>query len=264
MSAEAKRAALDVRAQYNETVAALKRFAADSVPPNGAVVNEGLVFDWSLLDGVESSWEQQGKDGYEWHGLIRWALTETPDGGSILRGDATIRGFYKNKHVIDLISKRRVDPAFGASVSTVEGRPLRETIAPLFRSVVVTGRHAFAARTDGHGFDVTVPVGTIATSLLPTAIAAMPGELPNRFRVWVLSEEGEVLPAEVEVVERKVVKDPVGQPSSTCDDPHVRKERREAVTLKVRIGTSLQTMDVLAAAPHLEVGSEYKCRIVRR
>jgi hypothetical protein len=264
ISAEARRAALDVQAKYNETAAALKRFAADSVSPDATAVNQGLVFDWSLLDGVESSWEQRGKDGYQWQGLMRWALTDTPNGGSILRGDATIRGFYKQEHVIDLVSRRRVDPAFGGSVSTLEGRPLRETVAPLFRSVVVTGHHAFAARTDGHGFDVTVPLGTIAAGLLPAAIAAIPAELPARFRVWVVSEEGEVMPAEVEVVGRKVVKEPVGQPWSTCDDPHVRKEKREAVTLKVQIGTSPQTMDVLAAAPHLEVGSEFKCRIVRR
>jgi hypothetical protein len=182
----------------------------------------------------------------------------------MLRNDATVRGAFKKQHVIDVILTLRFNPMSSALVSTLDARPLLSTVAASYESVMIIGAHAFSASTMRHGYDVEVPPHTLTADFLPMAIAAMPGELPSSFRVWVLNEQGEVVPADIQVVGRKAVTERAGPRDGTCEEMNGKKEKREAVTLKMTIGTKRQQMDVLAAAPHLKVDSGIKCRIARQ
>jgi hypothetical protein len=80
----------------------------------------------------------------------------------------------------------------------------------------------------------------------------------------VVNDLGEVLPADLQVLGKKTVKVPVGPANGTCDGIDGKKEQRDAVTLKLSVGTVFETVDVLAAAPHLAVDARLKCQIQRR
>jgi hypothetical protein len=261
---QAKQAAALAQANYDATTEALSRFAADTTPARTAAVNQDLAVDWALLDGMEVQLQRRGEQGVRWDINRRWALTETPQGGRVFRMDEVVKETYKNKHISNYSGALRFEPESDYMLLTMERRPLYETIPPGYQSVVRIGTHAFASRMTGKGFDVTVPPGALDITLLYAAIAAMPGELPNRFRIWIVDGNGDVVPADMEVIGSKTVKEPVGPADGTCSGVRVRKEKREAVTLRLSAGTMFETVDVLAAAPHFVVDAEVTCRIVRR
>jgi hypothetical protein len=260
---QAQQVAGVARSNYDATTAALSRFAADTAPAATPPVNADLVLDWSLLNGTETRTEER-EDDIRRDVLRRWALTDTPTGGKVLRMDETTQIMWKKHHVNTIITTVRVNPATGFMLRIEEGQPLYRVIPPGYQSEVRIGPHAFATNMKGPGFDVTVPPGTLSMSLLPPAIAAMPGELPASFRIWVVDTRGEVVPADIEVLAHTTVEDPVGEAGGTCAGTNGLKERREAVTVKVSAGTETATVDVLAAAPHMVVNPEVKCRIIRR
>lgn len=261
---EARQAAAVARANYDATAAAASRFAADTVLPTTRPVNTDLVLDWSLLHGVESRMEVRGEQGVRWDILRRWAFTDTPDGGKVLRMDEVSNVIVKKEHVRDDITTIRFDPATGVMLLTREGRPLYATVSPGYESQIRAGVHAFATRQNGPGFDITVPPGTLDGDLLWAAIAVIPGDLPASFRIWTVDGKGEVVPADVEVVGRKTVEEPAARPAGTCAGADGRKERRNAVTIKFSFGTWVETVDVLATAPHLRMSPNLKCRIIGR
>ena len=261
---QAREAASRAQANYDATTAALSRFATDTAPPAGTPVNRELVLDWSLLNGVESRIEVRGTNGLRWDVLRGWALTDTPEGGKILRMDATAKTMAKKQHISNIVNAIRYDPRTEFMSWTVEAQPLYRMVEPAYESAVRIGGHAFSTRMSERGYDVSVPPGTFVTGMLPFVIAAMPGELPASFRVWVVDAKAEVLPADVQVLGRKVVDEPVGPTNGTCADAVGRKEKRDAVTLKITTGVSVETLDVLAAAPHMVVHPDLKCRILKR
>ena len=207
---EARKAAITTRANYEATTAAMERFAADSSKSTVDSVNSDLSFDWSLLNGVESYWVDRGENNIVWHTVSRWGYIQTPAGERVLQNDAVVRTMQKKNHMIDFIRLRRFNPVAGTDIFTIEGRPLYTTVPPSYESRILIGTHAFSARMVARGFEVAVPPGTLDVSLLWTAIAAMPGELPSKFRIWVVNDLGEVLPADLQVLGKKTVKVPVG------------------------------------------------------
>lgn len=262
---QAKQGAAIAKANYEATSAALIRFASDSSRSTVPAVNTDLVLDWSLLDGAESfqAWKSPTDKNVRWEGLSRWALTDTPSGGTVLRNDYAVKAFFKNQYVADYFSSTRFDPASGSFILTNESRPKFATIAPEYTAELLIGTHAFSTG-NSNGYEVTVPPGTYNAHMVPIVIAAMPGELPPEFRIWVVDGRGEVIPADIQVSGKTTVNVLVGQADRGCEDQKVHKERREAVILKIAIGTTFSTDTVLATAPHRFFSGQTKCTILRK
>jgi hypothetical protein len=262
---EAKQGAEVARSNFDATSDAISRFTADSLSSSGPAVNMDIPFDWSLIDGVEALTEQKPGSGQLMTLFQRIAFVDNPDGSKVLRIEVTNQASVKNTPVINYVSSIRFQPASGAMIYLEEGQPLFQTISPSYQSAIIVGNHAFSALMNGRGFNVTVPHGVLYSSLLPAAIAAMSGELPDSARIWVLDGLGEVAPVDLRVMGRTVVNEPVGPVNGNCTaTAPVKKEKRDAVILGVRMGTIFFADTVLAAAPHLWTSSQLKCRILRK
>jgi hypothetical protein len=258
----AKEATAVAKVNYDATTEAMSRFVADSTMPTMAPVNADLVFDWSLLDGVESRVEPRGEQNVNWNILRRWALIDTPYGTKVFRVDESVQTMIKKQHMANYTNTLRFYPASGIMFYTAESEGPYHTFLPEYESALRVGTHAFATRMEGRGFEVTVPPGTVDGNMLFLAVAAMPGALPPNFRIWIVDSKGEVVPADFQVVAKTTVEEPVGPPVG-CAESTGRKEKRDGVTLRVSKGTVVETVDVLAAAPHLAMRPDLKCRVVR-
>jgi hypothetical protein len=127
---QARQAANTARANYDATTQALARFVADSMQPTSSIVNSDLRVDWTLLNGVEERSEWRGEQNYRGDEIRRFALTDTPEGGLVVRMDPTTRVFLKKEHMADMVSIARYDPVTQVFLRTQETRPLYQTYPP--------------------------------------------------------------------------------------------------------------------------------------
>ena len=100
--------------------------------------------------------------------------------------------------------------------------------------------------------------------MLGLVISAMSGELPPSFRIWIVNEQGEVVPADISVVRELTVTEPVGPAGGSCAEATGTAESRRAVELHVSAGALSHDRVVLADAPHLKVSDGLECRLIRR
>lgn len=259
---QAKQAAQIARANYEATTDALTRFVADTSVPSGVPVNGDLQLEWAFLNGVEARYEERGTDGARWDSHRRYALTDTPEGGRVLRMDETTQVLAKKQHIANVHTSFRYDPGTGVLLGSRERQPLYATVGPMYESVVRAGTHAFTTRMIGRGFDVSVPPGTIDINMLAVMVAAVPGQLPPSLRIWVVNERGEVVPADIVTTGETTVEEPVGPRGGTCAGAQGRKEKRDALRVRMTAGTMVDTATVLASPPHLMFTKSLKCRII--
>jgi hypothetical protein len=261
---EARGAATVARANYEATTAALRRFLADTTTDTTLPLNADLVVDWSLLNGLEGRYEMRGEGKVRWEALVGSAWTDTPEGNKVLLLEESDKALVKGEVMTTLTTLTRFDPATGFLLTTTEGSPRYQTVPPAYESVVRVGRHAFSTRMQGQGYDVTVAPGVLTKELLWLAVAAMPADLPPAFRIWVVDERGEVVPADFRVTGRTTMEVPLARAGESCTKGAGLKKEMDAVTLSVSIGATVQTVNVLATAPHLAERSDLKCRIIER
>ena len=253
------------KANYDAMTEALQKFLADTTAWSQPSVNNDLHLDWSLLKDVEQRVEISEPDTdrrYELLGHLSYA--STPGSGNIFRLDIAGETYVEEQKVWLTRSAIRYDPSASLYFQTEEGTPLVREASPSYEALSIVGDDArLVAMPPQRGFEAKVPPGAIAPYMLGYTIAAMSGELPSSFRIWILNQDGEVVPVEVRVVKEVTAREPVGPAGGTCAGTTGTTENRRALLLQVSGGAYSHTRVVLADAPHLKVSDELKCRIIR-
>ncbi len=253
------------KANYDAMTEALQKFLADTTAWSQPSVNNDLHLDWSLLKDVEQRVEIREPDTdrrYELLGHLSYA--STPGGGNIFRLDIAGETYVEEQKVWLTRSAIRYDPSASLYFQTEEGTPLLREASPSYEALSIVGDDArLVAMPPQRGFEAKVSPGAIAPYMLGYTIAAMSGELPSSFRIWILNQDGEVVPVEVRVVKEVTAREPVGPAGGTCAGTTGTTENRRALLLQVSGGAYSHTRVVLADAPHLKVSDELKCRIIR-
>jgi hypothetical protein len=258
-TAKAERDAATARSNFDATTEAMERFIADTTPTILTPVNTGLTFDWAALNGSEGHYEIHGENHMRWILTTRVGVTPDPTGNMVVRNEMSGQVFFKDQYIADLSDSYRYEPQSGISEATRVGKPLFATISPTYESEVIVGSHAFARRMDASGYETRVPPGTMPMWVVAVAVEAIPGPIPDSMRIWVVNQSGTYLPADIRVVKRGERKVPLGGPGD-CVDGKTKKVKVEAVTVTIQVGAHFDTVDFLAAAPHLTLNKDLECR----
>ena len=262
----ARLAARDARTNYNAMTALLERLVADTSGSAHAGVNEGLHLDFSLLHDVEARYEEENAEtGRSREALTRMSFSPEPEGEGIFRLDEDGEILFHEKSAWTYRARMQYEPASFLFYQTEETIPRLPEAPPAYEAAALVNGTAFSAPMPSkRRFDTKVPAGAVYPTMLGLVISAMPGELPASFRIWIVNEQGEVIPADISVVRELTVQEPVGPAVGGCAAATGVNEQRRAVELSVSAGALSHSRVVLADAPHLKVSDGLKCRIVRR
>jgi hypothetical protein len=261
----ARIAAQAARANYNAMTALFERLVADTTGPAQAAINGGLDLDFSLLSDVEARYEEDTPEtGRGRDALTRMTFTREQGGEGTfhLAEDGEI--LVHEKPAWTYRARMQYDPATFLFYQTEETIPAFPEAPPAYEAAALVNGTAFSVpMASKRRFDTKVAPGAVYPTMLGLVITAMRGELPASFRIWIVNEQGEVVPAEISVVRELMVQEPVG-PAGGCAGTTGIDEPRRAVELQVSAGALSHSRVVLADAPHLKVSAGLKCRVVRR
>lgn len=255
--------AQNARANYNAMTAAMQRMLVDIATWSGPRLNDELNLDFSLLKDIEARYEEATPGtGRRREALTRMSYGADPDGAQMFRLEENGELFVEQQKVWTYRAAIRYEPATSIFYQTEEKTPLLSEVPPGYEAAALVGDNAFVAQAPKRKMDAKVEAGAVFPTMLGLIITAMPGELPASFRIWIVNDQGEVVPADIAVIGELTVQEPVG-PASGCADAAGINQPRRAVQLQVSAGPFSHTRTVLADAPHLKVSDDLKCRVVR-
>jgi hypothetical protein len=244
------------------TAAALKGLLADTLSSDQPLLNDALIVDWNLLAGETRTVFKQ-ENGVEESGIWRRSFVDLPQGGKVFRSDGIITYTLKGQVIGTETRTDRHFPATGLSSITSELVPSVATQGPWYNSLVVSRNRAFSAGMYGRSFDQVTSPGVVPQQLLYLVIAAMPGDLPETMRVWVLNPQGEVVPADVKRVGKVSLEELIGDPNVGCDGKKGKRVTVPGVKLQIGGGLPFETVTVREAAPHFLINPDVVCRVYR-
>jgi len=255
----------DARSNYNAMTAFMQRLVGDSAAMAPEELNGDLKLDFSLLGDIEARYEEDNPEGgRRREALTRMSFTPAAGGEGMFRLDEDGEIFINEQKVWTYRSRIQYQPASSLFYQTEERIPMFAESPPAYEAVALVGGEAFSApMPPKRRFETKVAPGAVYPTMLGLVITAMPGELPPSFRIWIVNEQGEVVPAQISVVRELTVQEPVGT-GGTCAGTTGIDQPRRAVELQVSAGTLSHTRVVLADAPHLKVSDGLKCRVVGR
>ena len=264
-SDNARLAAQAAKSNYNAMTALLERLVADTSAPAHAGLNDDLNVDFSLLRDVEARYEEENDEtGRSREALTRMSFSPEPGGEGTFRLDEDGEILFQGKSAWNYRARMQYEPASSLFYQTEETIPLLPDAPPAYEAAALVNGTAFSVPMPSkRRFDTKVAPGAVYSTMLGLVISAMPGELPPSFTLWIVNEQGEVIPAEISVVRELTVQEPVG-PAGGCAEATGIDEPRRAVELQVSAGALSHGRIVLADAPHLKVSDGLKCRVVRR
>ena len=255
----------DARANYNAMTAMMQRLVQDSAASSQPALNGDLNLEFSLLSGVEARYEEdRPESGRRREALTRMSVSPGAGGEEMFRLEEDGDIFINQQKVWTYRSRIQYEPAASLFYQTEERIPWFPESPPAYEAVVLVGDVAFSApMPPKRRFEKKVAPGAVYPTMLGLVITAMSGELPPAFRIWIVNEQGEVVPADISVVRELTVQEPVGTAGGSCAGTTGTSEPRRAVELLVSAGTLTHSRIVLADAPHLKVSDDLKCRVVR-
>jgi hypothetical protein len=192
-------------------------------------------------------------------------FTTAPDGEGMFRLEEDGDIFVDQQKSWTYRSRILYEPASSIFYQTEERIPLVPDAAPAYEAAALVGADALSApMPPRRRFETKVAPGAVYPTMLGLVITAMVGELPPSFRIWIVNEQGDVVPAEISVVRELTVTEPVGPAGGSCAGTTGSSQSRRAVELHVSAGALTHDRVVLADAPHLKVSGGLQCRVVRQ
>ena len=245
---------------------------APSTDPEGASasphnrVNGDLRTDYASLDGVALRVDVVDEQGVHHSAQTTYEVRHDPDGNLTLQrlSEDRLHLAGADGHVLySYVDRWRTDLTLGETSQIrelMERTVLSGDVSPSSVSVSIDSSRFVAVTTQGRSTG-TVPPGTLTSSLLRAAIAALPDSLPAETFVWLLDlSTGETSAQRVSFGPASTRWVPVAEAGNSCvwgakTKPHSLPVRLVAAT----IGTVRQEFPVLAKRPHLFVGTGTTC-----
>jgi hypothetical protein len=263
---QAEQASQVARERAEQTAALIPELAAaarnDSL--TFAPVNTEVPLDWRQLDGMGISFEMKGEQGVRRRVSWRFAVIPTPQGSAFLQfrveSKLVMKSGFTTTDLASEVLDGRYDPVTTSSFLSFSSTPLRVDVPPSYEAFALIGENALLAKMAGVS-RLQAPVGTLPSTLLGPAIAAVAGELPDSLTLWVVDWNTATLaPAQLTRIGTQEIKIPVPREGVVCGDK-VQTVRKTfaTVTYHLRVGAHEEDKTYLTEAPHFAVPDGIKC-----
>ncbi len=247
---------------------AMSALPGGAVPP---VVNEGLVVDWSVLDGAGFYEEDRGSSGLRIERTLRFQAGTDDDGSAVI--DMEMTEFFRQTR--NILSERKAAEFYRTvtrSTIVVEDRhyftssaeriPLHQNFSPYSHTFTVDGDRFTFDTTDVTVNATRLPPGIIPAEHVRTVIAALPDSLPETLDLWVVNQSGQPSMVTIEFGAREQAEIRVPRDGTVCTkDARTDKMQTNLRWVTYTLGSVTSKMRVLDTAPHLGFPKDSKCLI---
>lgn len=242
-------------------------FAGSSMR-NERAINDSLSLDWSTLDGVESTSEQDGGNGIRRKVRVSYAVSRTTDGR--IRIDRFNSTRVRSKPsilepTVDL-AEDVVQTTFvvGGENDFTEGMtrtPLISSVQPMSSRVEVKGpmlsfSQSGAPSKRGEG----LPRGLLPATMTGSVMGAYKGELPETLEFWVLDiASGQPIPAKWKRQKFDKTSIPLLKNGACVGDKWGDYKQIKVVVGTMAVGANRSEVTYRFDAPHILVSDELRC-----
>jgi hypothetical protein len=244
--------------------------AAAASEMSGSVVNDSLVLDWRVLDGVEAFYEEKASGGRRMETRLRYMLSTDAQEREVLErlSEALFKqtgNILSGRKGMDLLEQtdRTVVALDSAEYMTtyLEVEPLQpeiEHLAASGRIMLEAGRLEYDSA--GSVVSRSIARGTLLPQLVESAIAVLPDSLPESLRIWVMNDDGQAAPMKIEFGKREKMEIPMAKDGGDCDkDADTRKIMMDVVWVSYTAEANRVERPFLLWRPHVAVPEGTKC-----
>lgn len=242
--------------------------ASVSLGLGDVTVNDSLLVDWKVLDGVEVVGEQSdGKSSERTRVHLRYAVTRDPSGRLTveryqLDTVQTVSGMSGRVTMIGTRSSKTVFLADGSNAFEVDDVISEERAG--IRTARMAARGGDVAIKPFSGAERSargLPRGVLAPTLVAGALAAYQGALPDSLQLWhVDAATGAPRLVRFKALRRETRTVPILTAGMSCDASQGIDIKTLPVVVGMLVsGTEREEITLLDSVPHLRVRTDVKC-----
>ncbi len=249
------------------------RIAASALPGGAvpSVVNEGLVVDWSVLDGAGLYEEDRFDDGVRVERTLRFQTGTHEDGSAAIVMEMTelfrrTGSFFRERQGADFYNtitrSTIVMEDHHYFTTSVERIPLQQGVSPYSHTFTVDGDQFTFDTLDVTVASTRLPPGIIPAEHVRTLIAALPDPLPETLDLWVVDQSGQ--PSMVLIEFGAIEEDEIRVPrdDTVCTkDARTDEIRTNLRSVTYTLGSVATKMRVADTAPHLGFREDSRCLV---